>query len=88
MKTSEAILEIGHCVAVIMHNMCRSVNAVVKTSPWFCMAAVVTASVAVSAVKMMQARAERDRACKQVVLLRQQVNNLSCALEAREEAAR
>lgn len=88
MKTSEAIVEIGRCVAVIVHNMCRSVNAVVKNRPWLCMAAVVMASVAVSAANMMQARAERDRAAKQVVLLRQQVNNLSCALEAREEAGR
>lgn len=88
MKTSEAIIQILHCHVIIVRNAAKAVNTAVRRFPWLCMAAVVMASVAVSAANMMQARAERDRAAKQVVLLRQQVNNLSCALEAREEAGR
>lgn len=88
MKTSDAILQILRCHVIIARNAAKAVNAAVRRFPWLCMAVVTMTSVTVSAAKMMQARAERDRAAKQVVLLKQQVNNLSCALEAREETGR
>lgn len=88
MKTSEALMEIGHGVAVIGHNAWKGVDGMVRRWPWLVMGLVTMTSVAVSAVNIMEARAERDSACKKAAHLQEQVESLTCAVEAGKEARR
>lgn len=66
----------------------RDVNGFAHRWPWVIASFTVTASVALSYVFIASARAERDAASRRVVTLQQQAEQLSCALEARKEAAR
>ena len=88
MRTSEAFIEILHCVWVILRNGGNGVNRIVKRWPWLCMAAVTGVSFVCSATCVMKARAERDSANHAMVKLQQQVESLSCAVEAGKEARR
>lgn len=56
--------------------VCRDVNGFAHKLPWVCVA-VVTGSMLVA-----EARMERDHASKEMVKLQQQVEQLSCAVEA------
>lgn len=66
----------------------RDLNAFAHQWPWVLVGLALTASLAASYVCIASARAERDAASRRVVNLQQQAEQLSCALEARKEAAR
>ena len=61
---------------------CKDVNTFAHRLPWVCVAVVLIASVAVGSVLVAEARMERDHASKEMVKLQQQVEQLSCAVEA------
>lgn len=66
----------------------RDMNSFAHQWPWVLVGLSLTASLAASYVCISSARAERDAASRRVVTLQQQAEQLSCALEARKEAAR
>ncbi len=62
--------------------VCREVNSFVHQLPWLCMGAVMVVSVTASFVCISNARAERDKSLKKQVELQNQVEQLSCVVEA------
>lgn len=73
---------------MIAGNAGGGIDRMVRRWPWQVLCVVVVASVTVSAVNIMDARSERDAASRQAVHLQQQVESLSCAVEAGKEARR
>ena len=61
-------------------------NEFVHRLPWVCIGAVLIVATAVSYVCIAEARAERDKANKAQMELQQQVEQLSCAVEAERSA--
>lgn len=61
---------------------CRDINCFVHKFPWLCMGAVMVVSVTASFVCISNARAERDKSLKKQVELQNQVEQLSCVVEA------
>lgn len=66
--------------------VCREVNEFVHRLPWVCIGAVLIVATSVSYVCIAEARAERDKANKAQMELQQQVEQLSCAVEAERSA--
>lgn len=64
----------------------RDINSFAHRLPWVCVAVVLIASVVVGSVLVAEARMERDHASKEMVKLQQQVEQLSCAIEAERSA--
>lgn len=67
---------------VFAKGVCREVNSFVHQLPWLCMGAVMVVSVTASFVCISNARAERDKSLKKQVELQNQVEQLSCVVEA------
>lgn len=86
MTTTQALRQLIRCHLTIAINTWHAVNYFVTRRSWLALATVVVASIAVSAVNIMQARAERDTARKAQAKLQQQVEQLSCAVEAERGA--
>lgn len=63
--------------------VCREVNDFVHRLPWVCIGVVLIVATSVSYVCIAEARAERDKAQME---LQQQVEQLSCAIEAERSA--
>ena len=66
--------------------VCREVNSFVHQLPWLCMGAVMVVSVTASFVCISNARAERDKSLKKQLKQQQQIEQLSCAVEAERSA--
>lgn len=66
--------------------VCREVNEFAHRLPWVCIGVVLIAATSVSYVCIAEARAERDKANKAQMELQQQVEQLSCAVEAERSA--
>lgn len=66
--------------------VCRDINEFAHRLPWVCMGAVLIVATAVSYVCIAEARAERDKASKKQMELQQQVEQLTCAVEAERSA--
>lgn len=86
--TKEAFVYSCRYTFVFWRNVWRSVNCFVHRWPWFCVAVTALLVIAISHASIGQARAERDYANKQAVKLQEQVESLSCAVEAGKEVAR
>lgn len=82
MTTTQALRQLIRCHITIAINTWRAVDYFVTRRSWIALVSVVVASVAVSAVNIMQARAERDTARKAQAKLQEQIEQLSCAVEA------
>ena len=65
---------------------CRDINCFVHKFPWLCIGAVVVVSITVSFVCISDARTERDVAFKKQLKQQQQIDQLSCAVEAERSA--
>ena len=50
--------------------------------PWVCVAVVLIVAVVTGSMLVAEARMERDHASKEMIKLQQQVEQLSCAVEA------
>lgn len=85
---AEAFIFAMRYLYIFFRNVWRAVNAFAHQWPWVLVGLALTASLAASYVCIASARAERDAASRRVVNLQQQAEQLSCALEARKEAAR
>ena len=66
--------------------VCRDIDRVVHEVPWLCMGIVIMLSVVVSFMCISKAHADRDRAQHVQAELQQQVEQLSCAVEAERNA--
>ena len=66
--------------------VCREVNEFVHRKPWVGIGTVLIVATSVSYVCIAEARAERDKANKAQMKLQQQVEQLSCAIEAERSA--
>lgn len=66
--------------------VCREVNSFAHQLPWLCIGAVVVVSITVSFVCISDARTERDVAFKKQLRQQQQIEQLSCAVEAERSA--
>ena len=86
MKTTEAIRQIIRCHIIIASNIVHGINNFVTQRSWFAVAIVILFSTTISISYVSSARAERDNAYKKQYQLQQQVEQLSCALDARKEA--
>lgn len=86
--TKEAAVYAVRYAYVFFRNIWRSTNNFVHRLPWVCIGIVILASTLVCLHYVSSARAERDNAYKKQYQLQQQVEQLSCALEARKEAGR
>ena len=62
--------------------VCRDVNGFAHKLPWVCVAVVLIVAVITGSMLVAEARMERDHASKEMVKLQQQVEQLSCAVEA------
>ena len=88
MKTTEAIRQIICCNIIIVSNIAHSINRFVTQHSWLAVSIIIFFSAIISVANIVSARTERDNACKKQYQLQQQVEQLSCALEARKEAGR
>lgn len=61
---------------------CRDINSFAHKMPWLCIGAAVTISIFISFICISHARIDRDYSLKKQSQLQQQVEQLSCALEA------
>lgn len=86
--TRQALHLIAKGHAAILVNILRLVHRFVMHYPYAVIIAILFVSIITSAYKIMQARAERDNANRRIVHLQQQVETLSCALEAGKENAK
>lgn len=86
MTTIQALRQIAVCLSVIARNTARAVNGFVTHRPWIAMALTALIAFAVAAASIMQARADRDAALKAQYRLQQQVDQLSCAVQAERNA--
>lgn len=86
--TKEAAVYAVRYAYVLFRNIWRSTNNFAHRLPWVLVGFVVLVSASVSLACVSSARAERDSAYKKLYQLQQQVEQLSCALEARKEAQR
>lgn len=86
--TKEALVYSFRYMYIFWRNVWRTVNCFAHRWPWLCVALTATAAIAVSDVLIGHARAERDSANHAMVKLQQQVESLSCAVEAGKEARR
>lgn len=66
----------------------RGLNRFVHHYPWVCIGVVVIAAFAINFICIAQARSERDGAFFKQARLQQQVEQLSCALNAKNETKR
>ena len=66
--------------------VCREVNEFAHRLPWAYIGAILISVTSVSYVCIAEARAERDKANKAQMELQQQVEQLSCAVEAERSA--
>lgn len=82
MTTIQALQQILRCHIVIIRNTTHAVNSFVTNRSWLALCLVVVVCILVSAVNIMQARAERDESLKKQMKLQQQVEQLSCVVEA------
>lgn len=62
--------------------VCRDVNGFAHKLPWVCVSVVLIVAVITGSMLVVEARMERDHASKEMVKLQQQVEQLSCAVEA------
>lgn len=60
----------------------RDINSFAHKQPWVCVAVVLVVAVITGSMLVAEARMERDHASKEMVKLQQQVEQLSCAVEA------
>lgn len=88
LTTPQALRLLMRCHAAIVANILHAIHRFVTRRPYAAITLVILASVAVSASSIMKARAERDSANHAMVKLQQQVESLSCAVEAGKEARR
>lgn len=86
MKTIEAIRQIIRCHIIIVTNIAHGINNFVTQRSWFAVVVVILFCTTIYIANVMSARAERDSALKKQAQLQQQVEQLSCAIEARKEA--
>lgn len=86
MTTIQALGQIAVCLSVIARNTARAVNDFVTHRPWIAMTLTALIAFAVAAACIMQARADRDAALKAQFKLQQQVDQLSCAVQAERSA--
>lgn len=61
---------------------CRDINSFAHKMPWLCIGAAVAISIVISFICISHARIDRDYSLKKQSQLQQQVEQLSCALEA------
>lgn len=62
--------------------VCKDINSFVHRQPWICVAVVSTVAATIGFILVADARMQRDHASKEMVKLQQQVEQLSCAVEA------
>lgn len=65
--------------------VCKDINTFAHQLPWVCVGLVAVVAVVISIVCVADARLERDRANKAMLKLQQQVETLSCMVEANAE---
>lgn len=65
--------------------VCKDINTFAHKLPWVCVGLVAVVVVVISIVCVADARLERDRANKAMLKLQQQVETLSCMVEANAE---
>ena len=85
-STIDAFRQIIRCHIAIVLNTWRSINFLVTKRSWLTISAVILIAITISAVNIMQARAERDAAVKKQVELQNQVEQLSCVVESERRA--
>lgn len=83
--TKEAAVYTVRYAYVFFRNIWRGTNNFAHRLPWVLVGSVVLVSAMVSMAYISSARAERDNACKRQYQLQQQVEQLSCVIEARKE---
>ena len=88
LTTPQALRLLLRCLAAIVRNALRAVHRFVTRRPYAAITLVILVSFAASATCVMKARAERDSANHAMVKLQQQVESLSCAVEAGKETGR
>jgi hypothetical protein len=76
MTTTQAFRQLIRCHAIIAVNVWNSINFFVTRRSWFALALVILIGSAASAMCIMSARAERDRAQQAQAKLQQQVEQL------------
>lgn len=86
--TKEAAVYAVRYAYVFFRNIWRSTNNFAHKLPWVLVGATIITSTLVCLFYVSSARTDRDNACKKQFQLQQQVEQLSCALEARKEAQR
>lgn len=62
--------------------VCKEINSFVYRLPWICVAVVSIVAAIIGFILVADARMQRDHASKEMVKLQQQVEQLSCAVEA------
>lgn len=85
MTTRQALRQLVRCHATIAVNTWNGINYLVTRRSWITLGIVCVTCVAVSAVCIMSARAERDTAQKKQAELQEQVEQLSCLVSKEEK---
>lgn len=67
---------------------CRDINRFAHRLPWVLVGIILAASLLASFVCISEARKERDIACRKQLLLQEQVEQMSCVIEAQKGGAR
>lgn len=62
--------------------VCKEINSFVYRLPWICVAVMSIVAATIGFILVADARMQRDHASKEMVKLQQQVEQLSCAVEA------
>lgn len=62
--------------------VCREIDKFVHRLPWLCIVSVILTAFVINFICVSEARQERDYANKKMVKLQEQVETLSCAVEA------
>lgn len=62
--------------------ICKDINSFVHRLPWICVTVVSIVAATIGFILVADARMQRDHANKEMVKLKQQVERLSCAVEA------
>lgn len=86
--TKEAGVYAARYAFAFGRGVCKDTNNFAHKWPWLCMGIIAVAMTVVSFILVGSARAERDAAAKRMAHMQEQIEQLSCALEARKEAAR
>ena len=81
MTTSQAFRQLLCCHAIIAVNTWNGINYLVTRRSWLTLATVTIVSIAISAICIMSARAERDHSLKRQAYLQQQIEQLQIAAE-------